>query len=86
MVTPWIPFPCTTGSATAASSSSAAPMPRRQLDFEIRVALYDGRQAVLIEAECRNVSTKRSPWKAWCQSARWPRHGGASTGPASRRS
>jgi len=28
----------------------------RQLDFEVRVSLYDGRPAVLIEAECRNVS------------------------------
>lgn len=28
----------------------------RQLDFEIRVALYEGRPAVFIEVECRNVS------------------------------
>jgi hypothetical protein len=30
----------------------------RQLDFEVRVSLYDGRPAVLIEAECRNASTQ----------------------------
>jgi hypothetical protein len=31
---------------------------KRQLDFEVRAALYEGRSAVLIEAECRNVSAQ----------------------------
>jgi len=31
---------------------------QRQLDFAVRVSLYGGRPAVLIEAECRNVSTQ----------------------------
>jgi len=30
----------------------------RQLDFEVRVTLYEGRPAILIEAECRNVSAQ----------------------------
>lgn len=30
----------------------------RQLDFEVRVSLYEGRPAVLIEVECRNVSSR----------------------------
>jgi hypothetical protein len=31
---------------------------RRELDFEVRVALYGGRPALLVEAICRNVSTR----------------------------
>ncbi|HOX58905.1 MAG TPA: alpha-galactosidase [Candidatus Paceibacterota bacterium] len=37
---------------------------KRQLDFELRAALYDGRDAVVLETICRNVS--RSPITLQC--------------------